>query len=268
MLLIQYVLFFILGAAAIAFFMLLLVPIVWRRALYLAHQAIRMEIPLSLDEVEAAHDFARAIHAVEICRYEEQIAVAKSQAMEARLALDMARAKICYLAPFEEEAKTLQQAISQAHEKHRQLSLDNKAKSLKLKKMAGLSQEKKRATAKIKKQKSIIKSLKRQISGLKRQLSHLEKQGEKLEKKLYHHAAMMNKWPNKEEFLVLRQQIQQIAAQIVAESTRSEGEISNLLALIGESADQNDLAGAIHQAMVVPASPVASSTPVASPTAE
>jgi len=247
MLFIQSILFFVLGAAAISFFMLLLAPFIWRRALYLARQAIRMEIPLSLNEVEADYDFARAAHAIEICRHEEQVAHAQKQAMTARLALDMAQAEICYLAPFEKEAEALQQTIIQMRDKEQQLSRDNKAKGLKLKEMADQAQKHQQVKAKIKTQNAIIKMLKRQVSTLKRQLARLEQQAENFQnaKQLKHQSEQ----DHEVEFIALRHQIKQIAARIVADIALSQDETSPLLALIEEAGGRDDLAGAIHQAM-------------------
>jgi len=248
MLIIQSILFFILGAASACFFMLLLVPIIWRRALALATRAVRMEIPLSLNEVEAEHDFARAIHAIEICRMEEKIAHAKKQAMTARLALDMANAKICYLAPFEEESDKLQQKISQMRAEETRLMQENAAQSRQLEKMLMLQHKKHEDQVKIKAQKSTIKRLKQQISALRRDMSQLDKQKNRLEHKEL--LRRKNEQMESEELIALRQEIKQVAAHITADIAHAQGKDSAIPAMIGENSYPQDLAGFMHQAIL------------------
>jgi len=246
MLLIQSILFFILGAACASFFMLLLAPMIWRRATTLAHQAVRMEVPLSLNEVEAEHDFARARHGVEICRLEEKVSRAKKCEMEAQLALDMAHAQICYLTPFAEEAAHLQQDVLLMRKEIKEIQQQNTAQCLKLEKMALLAQKVKREHELTKKQKAIIKTLKRQISALRKQLARIEAQKDVLEAS----QKQQDKRQQIEnaELSLLREELKQLGAHIVANIAFTQDENLPLNAMLRDSAGKDDLTDAIYQA--------------------
>jgi len=251
MLLIQSILFFVLGVASASFLMLLLAPIIWRRALTLAHKAVRMEVPLSLHEVEAEYDFARAVHAVEMCRLEEEVARAKNHEMAARLALDMAQAQICYLTPFEEEAAGLQQTIFQMHIREQYYQQETTAQRLQLEKMTRLGQKNQREHGRIKAQKSMIKQLKRQISHLHKQLVRLEKQQAALEASAQ--ARRQREQDERVQLSTLREEMKQMSAHIVAHMMLDQGEDSALFAMAKENAGSrpDDLAGAIHHSVTV-----------------
>jgi len=248
MLLIQSILFFVLGAACACFFMLLLVPVIWRRALHLATKAVRMEIPLSLNEVEAEYDFARALHSVELCRMEEQVTTAKNKAMAARMALDMAQAQICYLAPFEEEADNLRHEITRMRDDMAQLNQENTAYRLKLKKVVAESQERQRIKVKIKGQKSIIRQLKRKISALSRQIIQVERQNDRLKDE--RHARQRAEQVNHEELTLLRQEMKQIASQLVAHIVHAQGEEGSVIPMLETSANPEGLASSLHQVIM------------------
>jgi|GEM_PF-4867531 len=247
MILIQSILFFILGAATISFFMLLLAPFIWRRACQLAQQVVRMEIPLSLNEVEAEYDFARAFHAVEMCRIQQQGERAKTKEMIARLALDKAQAQICYLSPFEEEVNSLQQKIAHMHHDERLLRQKNTAQAIELEKMAQLTQKEQHARIKIKQQKLKIKTLKRQHAKLKSQLARYEQQRDWREDKKVKKES--NSLLDEAEFLALRQHLKQMAAQIVADIAQTQGEDSPLFHMLKENSNHNDLTQAIASKM-------------------
>ena len=69
---IQSALFFVLGIAVALFVTMLIAPIIWRRALYLAKKALATEIPLSITEIEADLDFLKSRHAIEIVKRDEK----------------------------------------------------------------------------------------------------------------------------------------------------------------------------------------------------
>ena len=69
---IQSALFFVLGIAVTLFVTMLIAPIIWRRALYLAKKALATEIPLSITEIEADLDFLKSRHAIEIVKRDEK----------------------------------------------------------------------------------------------------------------------------------------------------------------------------------------------------
>nr|WP_246054715.1 hypothetical protein [Bartonella massiliensis] len=70
--LIQSFLFFILGVASVSWLLMLLSPLIWRKAVHFAHKDICAQIPLSRAEIEANHDFLRAQHAVELAKNQQK----------------------------------------------------------------------------------------------------------------------------------------------------------------------------------------------------
>ncbi len=70
--LIQSFLFFILGVASTSWLLVLLSPLIWRKAVHFAHKNVCAQIPLSLTEIQANHDFVRAQHAVELAKNQQK----------------------------------------------------------------------------------------------------------------------------------------------------------------------------------------------------
>ncbi|PIT70710.1 hypothetical protein CEV08_02880 [Bartonella tribocorum] len=70
--LIQSFLFFILGVASTSWLLVLLSPLIWRKAVHFAQKNIYSQIPLSLTEIQANHDFVRAKHAVELAKNQQK----------------------------------------------------------------------------------------------------------------------------------------------------------------------------------------------------
>ncbi|WP_273759285.1 hypothetical protein [Bartonella sp. ML70XJBT.G] len=70
--LIQSLLFFILGVSSTAWLLVLLAPLIWRKAVHFAQKSVSAQIPLSLTEVQANYDFLCAQHAVELARNEQK----------------------------------------------------------------------------------------------------------------------------------------------------------------------------------------------------
>ncbi len=70
---IQSALFFLLGVLVTVFFVVLLGPTVWRRAMTLAKRQIQVGLPMTLAEIRADRDGLRAEYAVTIARLEQKI---------------------------------------------------------------------------------------------------------------------------------------------------------------------------------------------------
>ncbi len=70
--LIQSLLFFILGVACTAWLLVLWTPLIWRKAVHFAQKSVSAQIPLSLTEVQANYNFLCAQHAVELARNEQK----------------------------------------------------------------------------------------------------------------------------------------------------------------------------------------------------
>ncbi|PIT69869.1 hypothetical protein CER18_02350 [Bartonella tribocorum] len=70
--LIQSFLFFMLGVASTSWLLILLSPLIWRKAVHFAHKDVCAKIPLSLTEIQANQDFVRAQHAVELAKNQQK----------------------------------------------------------------------------------------------------------------------------------------------------------------------------------------------------
>lgn len=70
--LIQSLLFFILGVASTAWLLVLFSPLIWRKAVHFAHKSVSAQIPLSLTEVQANYNFLCAQHAVKLAHNEQK----------------------------------------------------------------------------------------------------------------------------------------------------------------------------------------------------
>ena len=113
--LIQSVLFFILGIAATTLVLILLSPAIWRRALYIARKQIAAEVPLSLTEIEADRDFLRAKQAVELVKRDEKFELLAEKYANEKRQLDHAKEELyrlsrgengANLSPCQPDAKT------------------------------------------------------------------------------------------------------------------------------------------------------------------
>ncbi|WP_455476747.1 hypothetical protein [Bartonella sp. B41] len=70
--LIQSLLFFILGIALASWLLVLFSPIIWSRAVHFAHKFVSAQIPSSYAEIQANYDFLRAKHSTELARNEQK----------------------------------------------------------------------------------------------------------------------------------------------------------------------------------------------------
>jgi chromosome segregation ATPase len=93
--------FFVLGVLVAGLLGLMILPALWRRAVYLSMRRLEMQTPLSMDEVLADRDLLRAEHAVGQVRLEERLA--RAQEAHARDRADLGR----HLATYAAHAKTL-----------------------------------------------------------------------------------------------------------------------------------------------------------------
>ncbi|WP_336294218.1 hypothetical protein [Bartonella sp. CB169] len=70
--LIQSLLFFILGVASISWLLVIFAPLIWRKAVHFAHKHVSAQIPLSHTEIQANYDFLSAQHAVKLAQNEHK----------------------------------------------------------------------------------------------------------------------------------------------------------------------------------------------------
>jgi len=243
MVLVQSILFFVLGAALSAFLLALFVPLAWRRALYFAEKAVRSHIPLSLNEVEATHDFARAGHALELCLMEEKIDRARAAEAKARLTADKAKEKIVYLAPFEQEAALLNEKAKQQRLDIISLQDAKTALTHKINRLEAHVARDARHLDRLKTRAAHIKILKRERTKLRRHLANQAKQIAQYQENMLENRDGKEIVPHRiyENLSPLRDEIKTIAAQIVAAVAREEGEKSPIIKLVHDTDDNDTL---------------------------
>lgn len=248
---VQFIVFFILGATITAFLMVLFFPFVWRRALYLANKAVRMEIPVSLAEIEVERDFLRAEHATNIARLEELLNIAENR--YADMLLD--------------------------YSKMREHNYDISCFERSLQGLSVLGQQFKEEVVLIKAQLNGVDALPHNMAEIKVKLANVEKINQKILyeiKQLQEKATVKNMDANhninsatktdlqleikhlleKNEHLqitqeairgLLRKQITGMAAMLVAHIAVNEGKGSPILKLISKTEKSGSLAGLIDK---------------------
>ncbi|WP_455480438.1 hypothetical protein V3564_04690 [Bartonella sp. B12(2025)] len=70
--LIQSLLFFILGVASTSWLLVIFAPLIWRKAVHFAHKYVSAQIPLSHTEIQANYDFLCAQYAVKLAQNEQK----------------------------------------------------------------------------------------------------------------------------------------------------------------------------------------------------
>lgn len=234
--LIQSVLFFILGIAATTLILILLAPAIWRRALYLARKALASEVPLSLTEIEADRDFLRAKQAVELVDRDEKIKLLEEQFDNQKRALDDAKEQLYRLSDAEHRANVLAEQLSDKSEELDNEKLvvealeNNKGKTVE--EIRDLIIEERQARMMDKTRENELLELHNEVAQLKDKLATAQK------------AARANK-ATKTEINQLREQIMDIAANFAAKSALEEGENSPILALVEKVRGKKSLAARI-----------------------
>jgi len=256
MVLVQLVLFFILGAAVSAFILALFVPLAWRRALYFADKMVRSEIPLSLDEVEAAYDFARAAHMLDMRRMEEKLEAAKQREWGAKRVADKAKEQIVYLMPFEQESALLQNQIIQQKNDLSQLVAHRERIENKMRQMAKKSADDAKKLKKLAARNTNIKLLKRERATLRQCIKQQTRELDRDRKTILEHQATIKALSRAEQdrLAALRQEMKITAARIVAAIALEEGQDSAILRLVHdnipeEGGGDESLGAAIYHAI-------------------
>lgn len=94
---IQSFLFFILGIASISWILVLLSPLIWRKAVHFAYKDICAQIPLSLTEIQANHDFVRAKHAVELAKNQQKYESLQKKYIQQKIQLSQVKEQLYQL---------------------------------------------------------------------------------------------------------------------------------------------------------------------------
>lgn len=234
--LIQSVLFFILGIAATALVLILLAPLLWRRALYLARRAIASELPLTLKEIEADRDFLRARQAVEIVKRDEKYDGLFAKFTHQKLELDSLKEQIYRLANIEQHARLLEEKLSDtsdelANERHLVKTL-HRFKGKTLNEIRDIVKEERQAQIAEMRKDEELKNLQQEIVDLKQKLDASLRKNE-IDRKTKHQIG---------EF---REQILNIAAAFTAKTAIEEGVSSPIIDLVKKSRGTKSLSARI-----------------------
>jgi len=228
MMIVQSVLFFVLGVVTTAFFVTLLAPAFWRRAMSLAYKTVRTQVPLSLTEVEADRDFLRAQHAVAICRLEEKLQAERDAHVERRARLDTAQERIHALAALEPLCADLQGRIVENERLIADLEQTLRQSEDQVSELSAL--------------KPLYDKQKKQLEELQRKASRLESSNEKLNEQLKTAVKV-----DRQTLKAFRDDIKAIAARVAADAAIEEGAASPIIKLTAQAKSDDSLAGTIRQ---------------------
>ncbi|GAA4662191.1 hypothetical protein [Bartonella pachyuromydis] len=95
--LIQSLLFFILGVASTAWILVLLAPLIWRKAVYFAHKNVAAQIPSSHTEIQANYDFLCAQYAMKLAYNEQKYEFLQKKYMQQKIQLSQTTEKLYQL---------------------------------------------------------------------------------------------------------------------------------------------------------------------------
>lgn len=228
MMIVQSVLFFILGVVTTAFIVMLLAPVVWRRAMALSYKVARAQVPLFLTEVEADRDFLRAQHAVDLCSLEEKLKAEQDTHLQRRIRLDSAQERIHALASFEPLCAELKSKLEKSERLAHDLQQKLEKREQQLEQLSGL--------------KPHYEAQKKQLQEQQRKMIRLESSHEKLKEKCK--AAVKI---DQHILKAFREDIKLLAATVAVEAAKEEGVSSPIVKLAANAADDKSLASSIHR---------------------
>lgn len=253
---VQSILFFILGSAVTGFLVMLVFPLIWRRALFLANKAVRMEVPISLNEVEVERDFLRAEHATEVARLEELLKMADDRYAQALLDISKVRERNYYLLPFEQTTRELSSSNKQLGSEIITLKQElNAAKSIQHQKnqiedkLADVEEKYQQALALIKDLRgNLLANNETDVLDLNLHdggdRHEVDNESENEISRLYDDNLHLQA-AHQQAVDVLRGQIKIMAAMLVANVAVEEGDKSPILEFIAKAEDPDSLAGLI-----------------------
>ncbi|WP_295896863.1 hypothetical protein [uncultured Bartonella sp.] len=236
--LIQSVLFFILGVAATTLVLILLAPAIWRRALYLARKVLASEVPMSLTEIEADRDFLRARHAVELVDRDEKFARLAEKFDNQKREFDHVKEQLFRLSDAEHRATALAEQLSEKSEE-----LDNEKCVVEtFKKNEGKTVDEIRdLVIEERHARMIEKTRENELLELHKEVARLNEQLE-----LSQEAARANK-VKKAEMNGLREEIMDMAAKFAATTAIKEGASSPIVELVENARGKKSLAARIKK---------------------
>ncbi|WP_297323005.1 hypothetical protein [uncultured Bartonella sp.] len=234
--LIQSVLFFILGIAATALVLVLLAPALWRRAIYLARKAIASDLPLTLDEIEADRDFLRARQAVEIVKRDEKYDGLLAKFAHQKLELDSLKEQIYQLANIEQHARLLDEKLADTSDElaneRRLVKTLHRFKGKTLNEIRDIMKEERQAQVDEMKKDEELKNLQQEIVDLQQKLAASLRKNEK-------------DCMTKHQIDEFREEILNIAAAFTAKTAIEEGPSSPIIDLVKKSRGKKSLSARI-----------------------
>lgn len=248
--LIQSVLFFILGIAATALVLILLAPPLWRRALYLARRDIAGELPLTLTEIEADRDFLRARQAIEIVKRDEKYNSLFESFTRQKLAFDTAKEQLQRLSDVENRLHATEEKLADTtnelkNEKHVAATL-HRFKGRTLKEIRDIVRAERQAQIADTKRENELKKREIEVTKHEEELANSRQEIATLNEKL---TACERKAESDNRVTVeigkLREQIVDIAATFTAKVAHDEGQASPLINLVQNAHGDRSLAARI-----------------------
>jgi len=228
MMIVQFVLFFILGVATKAFVIMLLATVLWRGALSLARKTVRAEVPISLKEVEADRDFLRVQHTVNLCRLEEKLKAEQDTHVQRRIQLDSAQERIHTLASLEPLCAELESKLDASERLVHDLRRKLDKREQQMHQLSALKPQ--------------YEAQKKQIRELTRKISRLESSNEKLKGQINTAAGI-----DRQSLRAFRNEIKSLAATVVAGVAKEEGAASPIAKLTADASDDGSLAASIRR---------------------
>lgn len=207
--LIQSILFFILGVASISWLLVLFAPLIWRKAIHFAHKDVSAQIPLSHTEIEANYDFLCAQHAIELAHNEQKYESLQKKYAQQKIQLGQIIEQLyCFCLPSQETS-------SPSHKK----TLMIKKKQISL----------------------ATDTFIMEIKAMREKIAHYQKRLEQIQ------ADELNSATNHQLLDELREETKELAATLAAQIALQEGETSPINTLTKDSKSKNDLASRIHE---------------------
>lgn len=234
---IQSALFFVLGIAVTLFVTMLIAPIIWRRALYLAKKALATEIPLSITEIEADLDFLKSRHAIEIVKRDEKYNDLFSKYNAQKLELGIANEQLSGKFELERQLNQLKDKLSDTYDElvvERQLvdKLGNNEKRG-IRELRNILLNERRDDIDRNKYEAEIKSLQEEITYLKQELEQAT-------------VKQATTGIEQEQIEKLRNEILDFTARMTADVAKKEGKDSPINKLIKEPHSPTSLAARIE----------------------
>lgn len=228
---IQSALFFVLGIAVTLFVTMLIAPIIWRRALYLAKKALATEIPLSITEIEADLDFLKSRHAIEIVKRDEKYNDLFSKYNAQKLELGIATEQLSGKFELERQLNQLKDKLSDTYDELVDKLGNNEKRGIR--ELRKILLNERRDDIDRDKYETKIKSLQEEITHLKQELEQAT-------------VKQATTGIEQEQIAKLRNEILNFTARLTADVAKNEGTDSPINKLIKAPHSPTSLAARIE----------------------